>query len=113
MIAHIGVVAVFTALGLYVFLLCRWWYKRLTLLATRFDVAERRRRASHEFLAMLAFLVVPVLAVLVGCMVTVRASVSGAFVVAALLGCLAPAVIYWVRKIRCLYALGYGRQQPY
>ena len=113
MIAHLGVIAAFTVLGFYVFLLCRWWYKRLTLLATRFDVAERRRRASHEFLAMLAFLVVPVLAVLVGCMVTVRASVSGAFVVAALLGCLAPAVIYWVRKIRCLYALGYGRQQPY
>ena len=113
MIAHLGVIAAFTVLGFYVFLLCRWWYKRLTLLATRFDVAERRRRAAREYLAVLAFLVVPVLAVLAGCMVMVRISVSGTFVVAALLSCLAPAVIWWTRRIRSLYALGYGRQPPH
>ncbi len=109
MTAYFEVAAAFTALGAYVFFLYRCWYKRLVRLAGICDAAERRRRASREYLGILVLLAVPVVLVLVGMLL--RTSVSRLLILFMFLSCLAPAIIWWTRRMRELAALGYGRQR--
>jgi hypothetical protein len=79
MSTYFAVAAAFVVLSIYVFLLFRWWHRRLTSLAARYDLAERRKRGSRESLVVMLLFVIPALAVLLGSMV--HRSVSGVFIV--------------------------------
>jgi dipeptide/tripeptide permease len=109
MSAYFTVAAVFMVFGFYIFALCRWWFRHLTDLAARFDIPERRRRATRRYFIVLLFVAVPMLAAILGCFVL--APKIGIFVVAALICSIVPAMIWWFRRMPSLYALGYGRQK--
>jgi len=49
MSAYFIIAAIFIAMGVYLFALCRWWYGYLIALADRHDIAERRRRGAKIF----------------------------------------------------------------
>lgn len=109
MSAYLGVAVGFAALGCYTFALFRWWHKRLTSLAARFDLSERRKRASWQALPVMLLFAVPALVVLVISMI--HRSVSGFFIVAAFILVMAPTVVWCLRQIPKLRALGYYRGQ--
>ena len=100
----------FAILGCYVFALFRWWYRHLTVLAARFDLAERRKRASWQSLLVMLLFFIPALAVLLGSMI--YTSVGGFFVVCIFILILAPTFIWYVRQIPKLRAFGYYGGQP-
>jgi hypothetical protein len=110
MSAYFGVTVGFVVLSIYVFLLFRWWHRRLTSLAARYDLAERRKRGSRESLLVMLLFAVPALAVLLGSMV--HRSVSGVFIVTLFILSLAPAVIWYIRRLPSLRALGFYGGQP-
>jgi hypothetical protein len=109
MSAYFIIAAVFTVFGIYVFALCRWWFRHLTDLAARFDVPERRKRAARRYFVVLFFVAVPMMSAILGCMVL--APKIGIFTVIALICSIAPTMIWWFRRMPSLYALGYGRQK--
>jgi hypothetical protein len=104
--AYLKVLAGYVGLSIYLHLLFRWWYGRLTTLAARYDLAERRRRASREALMVMLLVAIPTLAVLLGSMI--HTAVSGFFIISIFILSLGSAVIWYVRRIPRLRALGYG-----
>ena len=109
MIPYVGVVPMFAILGSYAFLLFRWWFRHLTALAVRYDIAERRRRASWRYPLVLILLMAPALAVLFAAMSLLGRS-HGLVIALLLIGSLAPASVWWGQRMPSLRALGYGRQ---
>jgi hypothetical protein len=105
---HFEVAGAFVILGLYTFALFRWWFGHLAGLAARYDIAERRRRAGRRYVIVLLSVALPMLATVVGSFII--APESGLVVVGAFACSIAPAVIWWFRRMPSLYALGYGRQ---
>ncbi|HXT39330.1 MAG TPA: hypothetical protein VN887_04840 [Candidatus Angelobacter sp.] len=95
----------FVILGCYVFAVFRWWHRHLTALASRYDLAERRKRASRQSLIVMLLVYLPVLAVLLVSMI--RSSASGFFIVSIFILALAPTFIWYVRQIPKLRDLGY------
>ena len=105
---YLEVVGAFVVLGIYIFALFRWWFRHLTVLAARYDVPERRRRAVRRYLIMIFFVAVPILATVVGSFIV--APKIGFVIVGAFACSIAPAMIWGFRRMPSLYALGYGRQ---
>jgi hypothetical protein len=109
MTTYIGAFAVFALFGGYVLLLYRQWFEHLKALAARYDVRERRKRAARRYAIVVLLLTVPSLGVVLGSM-RLLGKDHGILVVPLLVCALAPAVIWWVREVPSLRALGYGRQ---
>jgi hypothetical protein len=101
--------ASFAALGLYVFVLFRWWHRRLVNLASQFNVPERRRRASRFFFVIVLLFYIPETAVVLA---SVARTKDGFFIVACLFMSLLPAGIWYARKIPALRTLGYYGGPP-
>jgi hypothetical protein len=106
---YIAIGTAFVALSIYIFVICRWWFRYLTDLAARFDILERRRRAARAYLIVLLLIVVPLFS-------TVLWSIDAApkpaiFIVLGVTCSIAPTVIWWCRRLPALSALGYGRQK--
>ena len=104
---YLAVFGVFCALGVYIFLLFRAWFKHLMKLAQRYELAQRRRLAAFRYPAVVVLFAVPVMSALawsIRCTQVVHA-VVGVFLLAAF----APAYIWWFRHWPSLRALGYGR----
>jgi len=110
MSAYFGVAIGFAILGCYVFMLFRSWHRHLTVLASRFDLAERRKRASWQSSLVTLLFSIPTLAVLFGSLT--HTLVSGFFIVSILILVLAPTFIWYIRQIPKLRALGYYGGQP-
>ena len=110
MSAYFTVSICFAILGCYAFALFHWWHRHLTVLASRLDLAKRRKRASWQSLPVMLLFFIPALAVLLGSMI--HTSVSGIFIVCIFILILAPTFIWYVRQIPKLRALGYYGGQP-
>jgi hypothetical protein len=108
-IEYLEVSTAFIILGCHVFALYRWWYRRLTILAERYDVAERRQRAARRFPLVILCLMIPMGGVLVGSIRLTK--VDNVFILAALVFCVAPGFIWWAQRMRKIYELGYGRRR--
>jgi hypothetical protein len=103
------IIATFVALGIYVFGLFYCWYRHLVTLANRYDIPERRRRAAKWYPIVALLFVAPTLAAL---FCSVRAIPTSTHLIAGILVfSIAPGVIWWIRKMPSLSALGYGRQK--
>jgi hypothetical protein len=105
MSAYLGVTIGFMILCGYELMLFRWWYRRLVILASRYDIVQRRKRASREVLIVWPLVYIPAVAVVIGSIV--HRSVSDIFIVCALLFALAPIFIWYGRQLPKLRALGY------
>lgn len=105
MSTHFKVLAAFVGLGAYVFLIYRSWYRYL---AARHDSPERRKQALQRIF-------VPMLLTAISLGITldyvIRALPNNLlFILGAFLCSVAPTVIWWLRSLPALRALGYGRQ---
>jgi hypothetical protein len=109
MSAHLGVTIGFMILCGYELMLFRWWYRRLVVLASRYDIAQRRKRASREVLIVGPLVYIPAVVVVIGSII--HRSVSGIFIVVVLLFALAPTFIWYGRQLPKLRALGYYEGQ--
>ena len=105
---YILVGTAFVILGCYIFVLYRWWYNQLTLLAERYPVAERRQRASRRFPLVMLGIMLPIGGALVGSIRLTK--VDNMFIMGALMVCVAPGFIWWAQRMRKLSELGYGRK---
>ena len=105
---YFAIAATFVALGIYTFALCHWWVRYLKNLAANYDIPERRRRAARNYLIFLLFIVVPLFGTVFEGVATIPKHVG--FVLFGLICSIAPTIIWWVRRMPSLYALGYGRQ---
>ena len=108
--SYIAVGTGFVILGVYIFVLLRWWYRHLTVLAERYDLIERRRKAARRFVLLGLLVAVPI----GGSMVigfNLHLDVAPAFFLFALVFSIAPGFIWWVRRMPKLSELGYGPQR--
>jgi hypothetical protein len=110
MSAYFIVAICFVILGCYVFMLFRLWHQHLTTLASRYDLAVRRKRASGQSLVVMLLFFIPALAVVCGS--SIHTSVDGYFILCVLILALAPGIIWYVRQIPKLRELGYYGGQP-
>jgi hypothetical protein len=105
------VAAIFGALGLWFYAVCRWWFLHLTGLAERHNVELRRKLATRHFLFMPFVLGIPIVVVVLG--VVQFFPISVLFLPAVLLPAILPSIIWWFRHWPSLKALGYGRRQEH
>ena len=107
-IEYIEVGAAFVILGCYVFMLYRWWYKQLKHLAERYDMANRRQHATRRFPLVMLCVMLPMVGTLLGCISLVK--VDSLFILAAFAVCIAPGIVWWIKRMKKLAELGYGRK---
>lgn len=106
---YFEIIPAFILFAIYLFLVLRWWYRRLTIFAERYDVFERRKRAALWFPLVLVLVGVPALIILICGIIVLH---TNAYIAVISFICsLIPGVVWWVCKIPHLIALGYGRQR--
>jgi len=106
---YLTIAAIFFVLGIYTFALFRWWFQHVTALAARYDIPERRKRAARRYFVVMFFILVPQASAVLGCISMARELVL--FVAIAFMCSTAPAIVWWMRRIPSLHALGYGKQE--
>jgi hypothetical protein len=104
------VLAMFVGLGWYVFVVYWCWFHHLTALAARYGVAERRRRAEWRYLVVVLLVAAPVVGTIFGAM-NLWDRAHRLVMVLLLVCAVAPASLWWIRRLPDLRALGYGRQR--
>ena len=98
----------FSALGMWMFILVRWWYRHALNLASRYDIPQRRKKAAFHYVLLLPFVGGPMIGTIL--FVSRHASVASFVLVLGYILALAPALIWWWSRMKELQKLGYGRQ---